>query len=81
MTPPGPTQLLIILLVVVLLFGAKKLPDLARSVGRSSRILKSELSAEDQEKQDRERRELPEADGTGAPTPDRQASSSRDDIR
>lgn len=47
MTPPGPTQLLIVLLVVVLLFGAKKLPDLARSVGRSSRILKSELNAQD----------------------------------
>ena len=44
MTPPGPTQLLVVLLVVVLLFGAKKLPDLARSVGRSTRILKSELS-------------------------------------
>lgn len=43
MTPPGPTQLLVVLLVVVLLFGAKKLPDLARSVGRSTRILKSEL--------------------------------------
>jgi sec-independent protein translocase protein TatA len=28
-------ELLIILLVVVLLFGAKKLPDLARSLGRS----------------------------------------------
>lgn len=47
MTPPGPTQLLIVLLVVVLLFGAQKLPDLARSVGRSSRILKSELNAKD----------------------------------
>ncbi|MBO4240097.1 MULTISPECIES: twin-arginine translocase TatA/TatE family subunit [Pseudonocardia] len=44
MTPPGPTQLLVVLLVVVLLFGAKKLPDLARSVGRSTRILRSELS-------------------------------------
>ena len=47
MTPPGPTQLLIVLLVVVLLFGAKKLPDLARSVGRSSRILRTELNATD----------------------------------
>jgi sec-independent protein translocase protein TatA len=47
MTPPGPTQLLIVLLVLVLLFGAKKLPDLARSVGRSSRILKTELAAEE----------------------------------
>lgn len=35
------------LLVVVLLFGARKLPELARSVGRSSRILQSELNAGD----------------------------------
>lgn len=32
----GPTEILIVLGIVVLLFGAKKLPELARSVGRSS---------------------------------------------
>ena len=31
----GPWEVTIILLVVVLLFGSKKLPQLARSVGRS----------------------------------------------
>ena len=31
----GPQQILIILLVVILLFGAKKLPALARSLGQS----------------------------------------------
>ena len=41
----GPTELLLILLVVLLLFGAKRLPDLSRSVGRSLRILKSETKA------------------------------------
>jgi sec-independent protein translocase protein TatA len=35
----------IILGVFILLFGAKKLPDAARGVGRSLRILKSEVSA------------------------------------
>lgn len=34
-TPPGGAELWIILLIIVLLFGAKKLPDLARSVGQS----------------------------------------------
>ncbi|WP_083275192.1 twin-arginine translocase TatA/TatE family subunit [Pseudonocardia sp. HH130630-07] len=48
MTAPTPMQLMIVLLVFVLLFGAKKLPDLARSVGRSSRILRSELSAKEE---------------------------------
>ena len=38
-------EILLILLVVVLLFGAKKLPDTARGLGRSLRIFKSELKA------------------------------------
>lgn len=32
-----PTELLIILLIVLLVFGAKKLPDLARSLGASAK--------------------------------------------
>lgn len=31
----GPTELIIILVIILLLFGAKKLPDLAGSVGKS----------------------------------------------
>lgn len=41
---PGPTQILIIVLVLVLLFGAAKLPNMARSLGRSMRIFKSEMT-------------------------------------
>ena len=36
-------HLVIILAVVVLLFGATKLPTLARSIGQSMRIFKSEV--------------------------------------
>lgn len=39
----GATEVLLILAVVVLLFGAKKLPDLARGSGRALRIFKSEV--------------------------------------
>jgi sec-independent protein translocase protein TatA len=35
MTFPGGTELIIILFIVLLLFGAKKLPDLAGSMGKS----------------------------------------------
>ncbi len=31
----GPTQLLLVLVIILVLFGGKKLPDLARSLGRS----------------------------------------------
>ncbi|MDV9173819.1 Sec-independent protein translocase subunit TatA [Streptomyces sp. W16] len=41
----GAPEIILILVVVVLLFGAKKLPDMARSLGKSARILKSEAKA------------------------------------
>ncbi|MCM2390383.1 Sec-independent protein translocase subunit TatA [Streptomyces albipurpureus] len=41
----SPWEIALILLVIVLLFGAKKLPDMARALGKSARILKSEAKA------------------------------------
>ncbi|MFF7243138.1 Sec-independent protein translocase subunit TatA [Embleya sp. NPDC008237] len=41
----GWPEIILILVVVVLLFGAKRLPDTARALGRSLRILKSETKA------------------------------------
>ena len=38
-----PSHILLLLIVVVILFGAKRLPDSARSLGRSLRIFKSEM--------------------------------------
>ncbi|MEO3935268.1 Sec-independent protein translocase subunit TatA [Dermatophilaceae bacterium Soc4.6] len=38
-----PSHLLILAVLIVVLFGWKKLPDAARSVGRSMRIFKSEM--------------------------------------
>ncbi|MFI5763340.1 MULTISPECIES: Sec-independent protein translocase subunit TatA [unclassified Streptomyces] len=40
-----PLEILLIVAVIFLLFGAKKLPDMARSLGKSARILKSEAKA------------------------------------
>lgn len=36
-------HLIVLLLVVLLLFGANRLPDLARSVGKSMKIFKNEI--------------------------------------
>ena len=41
MSLPGGTELLLILAVVMLLFGAKKLPELARSMGKAKKEFSS----------------------------------------
>jgi sec-independent protein translocase protein TatA len=38
-----PSHILLLLIVLVVLFGAKRLPDSARSLGKSMRIFKSEI--------------------------------------
>ncbi len=39
----GPTEIIIIAVLVILVFGWKRLPDAARSLGRSARVFKSEV--------------------------------------
>jgi sec-independent protein translocase protein TatA len=59
----GPTELLIILGILVLLFGATKLPDLARGSGRALRIFKAEtkgLMDEDEDSVDNPATKTPE---------------------
>jgi sec-independent protein translocase protein TatA len=43
----SPWHWAVVIIVLVVLFGARRLPDAARSLGRSARILKSELRAND----------------------------------
>ncbi|WP_031083938.1 Sec-independent protein translocase subunit TatA [Streptomyces sp. NRRL WC-3549] len=40
-----PWHLLVLAIVIIVLFGSKKLPDAARGLGKSMRILKSEAEA------------------------------------
>lgn len=39
----GPVHAIVLLIVIILLFGAPKLPGMARSLGQSMRIFKSEV--------------------------------------
>ena len=57
----GAPEIIIILVVLVLLFGAKRLPDAARSLGRSMRIFKSEVKemGNDGDEKPRSRRPVP----------------------
>ena len=51
-----PSHIILLLIVLVILFGAKRLPDSARSLGRSMRIFKSEMkemNAEDKNADDK----------------------------
>ena len=40
----GPAEIAILALVAILLLGWKKMPDMARSLGRSMRVFKSEVN-------------------------------------
>lgn len=83
---PGGWELVIIVLVLVALFGASKLPKMARSLGQSARAFKAEARGlrEDDEKAKREssertdRQELTEGD-TNAPSVTPNEQRQRDD--
>lgn len=46
----GLPELLIILVIVLLLFGSKKLPELSRSIGTSLREIRKGVSEDDDKK-------------------------------
>jgi sec-independent protein translocase protein TatA len=46
---PGGTELLIIFGIIVLLFGAKKIPDLAKGLGKGIKNFKAEMKEDETE--------------------------------
>ena len=65
----SPWKILIVAVVLIVLFGSKKLPDAARSLGRSMRILKSEVGSlhQDEPELPAAAPDAPPAIGAGAP--------------
>ncbi len=49
----GPTELIVIIVVFVLLFGGKKIPDLARGLGEGIRNFKNSIKSEEEPKDDK----------------------------
>lgn len=76
----GPTELILIILVVLLLFGGKKLPEMARGTGRALRIFKAEtkglMDDDDTEATTPTRSQLPPSGATAASQTDEAGGSS-----
>jgi len=49
MFQPGPTEIIIILLIVLLLFGARKIPQIGESLGKGIMNFKNALQGKDTE--------------------------------
>ena len=49
MWTPGPLEIIIILVIVLIVFGPKRLPDLGKSLGRGMREFKDSVTGEDKE--------------------------------
>jgi TatA/E family protein of Tat protein translocase len=53
----GPMELLVVLIIALIVFGPKRLPELGRSLGKGIREFKGSVSGDDDD-DDRELREL-----------------------
>lgn len=51
---PGTWQIVVIVLVVLLLFGGKKIPELMKGIGRGTREFKKGLNTDDEDEDSKE---------------------------
>ncbi len=64
-----PWHIIVVLVIALILFGSKKLPEAARGLGRSMRIFKSEMEEMKHEGQAARPAELGSAETTAVATP------------
>jgi sec-independent protein translocase protein TatA len=62
MPTPGPLEIIIVLVIVLIVFGPKRLPDLGKSLGRGMREFKDSVTGKDKE-------ELPDVQHVAASPP------------
>jgi sec-independent protein translocase protein TatA len=51
MPTPGPLEIIIVLIIVLVIFGPKRLPDLGRSLGKGMREFKDSVTGKDKEQE------------------------------
>lgn len=49
--PVGPTELVLIILIIVIIFGAKKLPELGKSLGEGIKNFRRSISGKEKEEE------------------------------
>ncbi|MFW6160674.1 MAG: twin-arginine translocase TatA/TatE family subunit [Acidobacteriota bacterium] len=50
--PVGPTELLIIILILVFIFGARRIPELGKSLGEGIKNFKRSITSKEEEKEE-----------------------------
>ena len=74
--PFGGVELIVLLVIILLFFGAKRVPQLAKSLGVGARELKKAASEDDEE---RESKAVPQGADEGKPGAASEASPSERD--
>jgi sec-independent protein translocase protein TatA len=62
----GPLEIVVILIIALIVFGPKRLPELGRSMGKGIREFKGSLSGDNKDEDDDEVRELGQARREGS---------------
>jgi sec-independent protein translocase protein TatA len=69
MWTPGPLEIVIILVIVLIIFGPKRLPDLGRSLGHGMREFKDSVTGKDKDELPEQSADKPE------PAPEREPAT------
>jgi sec-independent protein translocase protein TatA len=77
----SPWKILIIAALVLILFGARKMPDAARSLGRSMRILKAEVSGLHDDEAEPAASQAPQLTATAEPSSAQQIEQLQQQVR
>jgi sec-independent protein translocase protein TatA len=71
----GPLELAVVVIIALIVFGPKRLPELGRSMGKGIREFRSSISGNDDEDKD-DAPDVEEADSGAAATPSAEPTSS-----